>query len=68
MVAQTRTRHNSHISTGPEYPLDMLRVAGKLLIRTPDGRPAEAPCLAPDRADAGARLAALHWRLYGYAR
>lgn len=48
------------MQVGPEYPIDMLHVAGQLV------GPGEDAQLAAPRAAAAARFAELHWRLFGY--
>jgi hypothetical protein len=52
--------------TSPAYPLDMLSVTG--FYQSPEpGQPSieRIAKISIDQADAGARFAALHWRLYG---
>jgi hypothetical protein len=48
------------MQVGPEYPIDLLHLAGHL------AGPGEDPALAAPRAAAAARFADLHWRLFGF--
>jgi hypothetical protein len=48
------------LQVGPEYPIDMLHLAGHLV------GPGEDQGLAAARAAAAARFAELHWRLFGF--